>query len=135
MYKTFEQFKKSTAKTHSVLVNSGAKIKLSAYREEIAKSLGFSDVNSLKSELENSNIQTYVLVCMFGGIIEEIHTFKYDESGNEAMSKMFKDKVSEDMKLDETDNIDDMDQMIYNEAIENLFYESGKLLINCYVKV
>lgn len=135
MYKTFEQFKKSTAKTHSVLVNSGAKIKLSAYREEIAKSLGFSDVNSLKSELENPNIKTYVLVCMFGGIIEELHTFKCDESGSEAMKKMFKDKVSDDMKLDEADNIDEMDQIIYNEAIENLFYESGKLLIDCYLKV
>jgi hypothetical protein len=136
MYNSFEEFKKSTSQIHAILVNSGSKIKLSTYREEVAKSLGFSDVNSLKAKLDSTTIKSYILVSMFGGIIEEIHTFQYSEEGKSSMNNMFKEMVLNDMDIDADylDDADEMDKEIYNNAIEESFYDSGKLCINCYVK-
>lgn len=136
MYNSFEEFKKSTSQIHAIIVNSGSKIKLSTYREEVAKSLGFSDVNSLKAKLDSTTIKSYILVTIFGGIIEEIHTFQYSEEGKSSMNNMFKEMVLNDMDIDADylDDADEMDKEIYNNAIEESFYDSGKLCINCYVK-
>lgn len=136
MYNSFEEFKKSTSQIHAILVNSGSKIKLSTYREEIAKSIGFSDVNALKAKLDSATIKSYVLIYIFGGIVEEIHTFQYSENGKSAMNDMFKEMVLNDMDIDADclDSVDEMDKEIYNTAIEDSVYDSGKLFINCYVK-
>lgn len=62
MYKSFEEFKKSTIIVHKSLINSGCKLKLSQYREEIVKSIGFADMNAFKSSflktIENENCIT-----------------------------------------------------------------------------
>jgi len=134
MYNSFEEFKKSTSQIHTILVNSGSKIKLSTYREEIAKSLGYSDVNTLKAELDKTTVKSYILVYIYGGIVEEIHTFKYTPDGNNAMEELFKNMVLNDMNIEDIQDACEMDKDIYEDAIQSFVYDSGKLFINCYVK-
>lgn len=134
MYNSFEEFKKSTSQIHTILVNSGSKIKLSTYREEIAKSLGYSDVNSLKAELDKTTVKSYILVYVFGGIVEDIYTFKYNPDGKNSMKELFKDMVLNDMNIEDIQDACEMDKDIYEDAIQSFVYDSGKLFINCYVK-
>lgn len=134
MYKSFDEFKKSTKHIHGVLVNAGAKIKLSVYREEIASSLGFKDINSFKAELDKKRAKCYVLVFNFGGSVEELHTFKHTHVGKVAMYELFQNMILNDMDLDTIEDGSEDEKTLFAEAMESDYYESGKLFINCYEK-
>lgn len=132
MYQTVEEFNKSTQAVHAMMVADGEKMNLDAYRDTIAKSLGYADVAALEASIVTNYQPSFVLVYMWQGITDSIRTYKANASGNAQMLEDFADKVKDRLNVLPDGSVADEDKDLFDEAMETLFYEDSKITVTCY---